>query len=228
MHFFGIQFSKYIKLQHVLAFCVSIWIAPKPLTNLRAYLQKICFIKVKLSCHEYCSLLCWLKNPIHKVLGNIKMNETILLFHFNYKIEKPDRYTHSPRIVINVSNVLRRLRKDTEKHAWLSEEERKVWSGKAPQDKQCLGSACRTERQRGAKTLEVEKIGCLLKSLYLVTNTNSRERVTFRMKNIIFKSRIKWVSEINQNQGIEDHRNLFTLTLLSHCRPTVSAPLTRE
>lgn len=36
---------------------------------------------------------------------------------------------------------------------------------------------------------------CLLKPLYLVTNTNIRERVTFIIKNMIFKGRIKWVSK---------------------------------
>lgn len=32
---------------------------------------------------------------------------------------------------------------------------------------------------------------CLFEPLYLVTNTNIRERVTFIMENIIFKGRIK-------------------------------------
>lgn len=69
---------------------------------------------------------------------------------------------------------------------------------------------------------------CLLKPLYLVTNTNIRKRVTFIMKNIIFKGRIKWVSEINQNQGIKGHRNSLTLMSSSHCRLTVSASLTTQ
>lgn len=62
------------------------------------------------------------KKLTHKVLGSIEMNETdlFILSHSNYKIGKPDRYTHSVGIVINVSIVLRRLRKHTEKHTSLS------------------------------------------------------------------------------------------------------------
>ena len=44
---------------------------------------------------------------------------------------------------------------------------------------------------------------CFLKPFYLITNINSRERMTFIMKNIIFKSRIKWVSEIERAKALK-------------------------
>lgn len=49
---------------------------------------------------------------------------------------------------------------------------------------------------------------CLLEPSYLVTNTKSRESILFIMKNRIFKGRVNWVLEMNQNLGIEGHRNL--------------------